>query len=142
MAAAKIWLLMQPVARFKIPIRDRMFTSNERYLDFIKKDSMRLRTLTCRFFNEILRMEKELTAASRRMTLPVAVLLAGHDEIVDNKKITEWFKELESDDKAIKIFDNMYHVMPFEDNIDPLINFITDWIKMREKSVEPQRVKN
>ena len=139
---AKLCLFINPEARFKIPIRDRMFTSNQRYLDFIKKDRMRLDTLTCRFFNEMLRMENELAGINHRISLPIAVMLAGHDEIVDNKKVKEWFNKLESGDKAIKVFDDMYHVMPFEENIDPLVGFITDWLEMREMSFEHQHFKN
>ena len=139
---AKICSFVHPRARFKIPIRDHMFTSNRRYTDFIKKDKMRLRSLTCRFFNEILRMEKEFADINHRLSLPVTVLLAGHDEIVDNKKVKEWFKRIESGDKAIKAFNDMRHVMPFEENIDPLIDFITGRLKTREMSFERQRVKN
>ncbi len=141
-AIAKICFVFCPKIRFKIPIRDHMFTSNERYLDFIKKDKMRLRTLTCRFFNEILRMEQELSGINHRIFLPVLVLLAGHDEIVDNEKIREWFKRLESGDKKIKVFGDLRHIIPFEDNIEPVINFITDWTKTREMSLEHKSVKN
>jgi len=95
-----------------------------------------------RFFNEMLRMEKEMTGINHRISVPVAVLLAGHDEIVDNRAIEEWFKKLQSDNKAIKLFEDMHHVMPFEDDIEPLITFISDWIGVREASVEHQRVKN
>jgi alpha-beta hydrolase superfamily lysophospholipase len=139
---AKACLFIYPKARFKIPIRDHMFTACERYLDFIKKDKMRMRSLTCRFFNEILRMERELTPISHKIRLPVAVLLAGNDEIVDNKKIEEWFKDLESDNKAIRVFDGLHHVMPFEKDIDPLVNFIDEWAKIREMPLEHKSFKN
>lgn len=139
---AKICFFLYSKIRFKIPIRDGMFTPNERYRDFIKEDKMRLRSLTCRFFNEILKMERQLSGINHRITLPVVVLLAGHDEIVDNGRIEEWFKKLESGDKTIKVFADMHHVMPFEENTDPLINFITDWTKARGMSFEPKSVKN
>ena len=119
-----------------------MFTSNKEYLDFIKKDTMRLRVLTSRFFNEILRMEEEMSSVNHMIAVPVTVLLAGYDEIVDNEKVKEWFKKLESSDKTIKVFDDLHHVMPFEDNIDSLIDFITDWIKERELSFESQSIKD
>jgi lysophospholipase len=139
---ARFCSIFYPRAHFKIPIRDHMFTQNRGYLDSIKKDIMRLRALTARFFNEIIRMEKELFSINRNITVPVAVFLAGHDEIVDNDRVKEWFESLESNDKTIKVFDDFYHVMPFEENIDLLIDFITDWIRMRELSFESQSIKN
>lgn len=141
-AIAKLCYLISPQIRFNIPIKDRMFTSNARYLDFIKKDKMRLRRLTCRFFNEILRMENELSGINFKTAPPILVLLAGEDDIVDNRKIKDWFRKLESADKTIKMFDDFYHVMPFEDNNDSLINFIADWVKAREASLEHESVSN
>ena len=141
-AIAKICYLVYPKTRFRIPIKDRMFTSNARYLDFIKNDQMRLKTLTCRFFNEILKMEEGFSNTNHRIHLPIVVLLAEHDEIVDNRRAKEWFRKLESNDKAIKVFDDFCHVMPFEDKCEPLVRFITDWIRERKPSFESQRVKN
>jgi len=141
-ALARACFLCCPEKRFKIPIMDRMFTSNERYLDFIKKDKMRIRGLTCRFLNGIIKMERDFGGINHRITLPVAVLLSGYDEIVDNERVKKWFEKVKSADKAIKIFEGMRHVMPFEDNIAPLVNFIADWIKIRETAVESPRVKN
>jgi acylglycerol lipase len=129
---ARIYSLFCPRSHFKIPIKDRMFTSNRRCLDIITKDTTRLKTLSLRFFREILRMERESSPINHKISLPVAVLLAGIDEIVDNKRVKEWFEKVESDDKAMKIFNDMHHVLPFEENIDPLISFITDWIGLHE----------
>jgi len=141
-AIAKLCCLISPQIRFNIPIKDRMFTSNTRYLDFIRKDKMRLRQLTCRFFNEIVRMEDEFSDINYKIALPVLVLLAGEDDIVDNRKTKDWFRKLASDDKTIKVFDDFCHVMPFEANNDSLINFIADWAKAREMSLEHESVRN
>lgn len=141
-AVAKICFSINPEIHFKIPIKDGMFTPNPAYLDFIKKDALRLRSLTVRFFNEILRMEKELSSVNHKITLPVLILLAGHDEITDNKKVEEWSGRLESGDKTIKVFDDFHHVMPFEEDIIPLTDFIVTWINEREPSFEGQSIKN
>jgi len=141
-AIAKMCYFVYPKISFKIPIKDRMFTSNKRYLDFIRKDTMRLRVLTAAFFSEILRMEKELSPINHKINVPVLVLLAGHDEIVDNDRVKEWLGRLKTNDKTIKLFSDFYHIMPFEENADPLIDFITDWINTRELSFESQSVKN
>jgi len=141
-AVVRACFFIDPGICFKIPIKDNMFTPNRRYLDFIGKDPMRLRSLTVRFFNEILRMERELSTTNHEIDAPVAVLLAGHDEIVDNKKVQEWFKRLRSKDKTIETFSGFHHVMPFEDDVTPLIDFITNWVGERELSFEGQSIKN
>lgn len=140
--AAKACSLFYPKARFKIPINDRMFTGSARYLDFIKNDKMRLRYLTCRFFNQIVRMENDFIPAGGNLLLPVIALLAGHDDIVDNERVRKWFSALPSRDKTIRVFDNFCHVMPFEEKIAPLIDCVHGWVKEREASFEIQSFKN
>jgi len=140
--AAKISSFFYPKAHFKIPINDRMFTDNKRYIDFIKNDKMRLRSLTCRFFNQIIRMETDFEAIKNKLLLPVVVLLAGHDEIVDNERVKKWFSGILSRDKAMRVFDGSYHVMPFEEDITPLVDCINDWVKEKEMSFESQSIKN
>lgn len=134
--------LFYPEARFKIPINDKMFTANTRYLDFIKNDKMRLSYLTCRFFNQIVRMENEFGQINNNVVLPLIVLLAGHDDIVDNERVRKWFNTLPSQDKTIRIFDDFHHIMPFEEEITPLLDCVEGWIKKREASFEIQSVKN
>ena len=76
------------------------------------------------------------------MLLPVVVLLAGHDEIVDNERVKKWFSGILSRDKAMRVFDGSYHVMPFEEDITPLVDCINDWVKEKEMSFESQSIKN
>ena len=141
-AIARIYALFRPEFHFKIPIKDSMFTPNKRHLDFITNDNMRLRMLSLRFFKEILRMERETSSINHEISLPTIVLLAGTDEIVDNGRVKEWFKRVNSLDKTMKIFDGMHHVLPFEENITPLTSIITDWVKTREFSFESLGVKD
>ncbi|MBU4376712.1 MAG: lysophospholipase [Candidatus Omnitrophica bacterium] len=140
--AARACSLVYPKAYFKIPIKDRMFTDNSRYLDFIRSDKMRLGSLTCRFFKEILRMENDFAFKSNELFLPVLVLLAGHDEIVDNRKIHNWFDSLPAEDKTIKTFTNFHHVMPFEEDTSPILDAISGWIKKRKVPLAVQSIKN
>ncbi|MDD5680216.1 MAG: alpha/beta fold hydrolase [Candidatus Omnitrophica bacterium] len=139
---AKVSSCLYPGARFKIPINDRMFTDNQRYIDFIISDKMRLRSLTTRFFNQIIRMETDFEAIKNGLLLPVILLFAGHDEIVDNERVRRWFNGILSQDKTIRVFDNFHHVMPFEEDITPLVDCINSWAGERESSVEVQNVKN
>ncbi len=134
--------LFYPKGRLKIPINDSMFTDNDRYRSFIRSDKMRLRSLTCRFFREILRMENDFTSWGNELFLPVLVLLAGHDEIVDNTRVRRWFNALQIEEKAIKAFTDFHHVMPFEENTMPLLDAISDWTKERELSFAGQNIKN
>ncbi len=140
--AVKAGSLFYPKIRFRIPIRGRMFTDNPRYRDFIENDSVRLRSLTSRFFQQIMRMEADFEPIKNSLLLPVMVMLAGHDEIVDNIRVKKWFGEVLSRDKVMRVFEDFHHIMPFEEDITLLIDCITDWVKEKEASFESQSIKN
>lgn len=140
--AIKACSFFYPKAHFRIPIKDHMFTDNERYLDFIRNDKTRLGSLTCRFFKEILRMESDFALKSNDFFSPVLVLLAGHDEIVDNGKIHNWFNSLPSEDKTIKTFADFHHVLPFEKDPSALLDAISGWVKERNAPFAVQSIKN
>lgn len=141
-AIARICLCLKPRMHFTIPIKDGMFTTNAKYLSLIKNDKMRLRTLSARFFNQIIKMENEMSPLNHQIEIPVLVLLAGHDDIVDNKKVEQWFGRLISKDKELRIFSDFHHVMPFEEDSRPLADFISHWAKSREASGEKQYIES
>jgi len=141
-AVARLCHIINPQIRFKIPIKDAMFTKSPAYLEFIGNDSLRLRSLTTRFFDEILKLESRFEGKNHRIPVPVLLMLAGKDDIIDNGKVKEWFSRLETDDKEMRIFEGFSHVMPFEDEIGQLVDCITGWIAERKSLVEDTSLKN
>ena len=86
-------------------------------------------------------MENDFSSSANELFLPVLVLLAGHDEIVDNARVKRWFNALPIGEKAIKTFADFRHVMPFEEDVTPLSEAVSDWMKERE-AVASQNIKN
>lgn len=121
-------ILFRPNSTLKIPIEDRMFTSNEKYLKHIKVDPMRLHYIPAQHLLEIAKMDRFVKAALRNLRLPVLLMLAGIDEIIDTGSIKKWYEKLPSQDKTIKIYEDFYHLLTFEEKADGVMDEISGWI--------------
>ena len=129
--------LFRPRKLFGVPLEDHMFTKNPKYLDFIKKDDLKLKKVTARFFFETGKMDIHFKSIAHRIHIPVLVLLAGEDQIVDNQKVKKWFHEISSKDKTLKIYHDCYHSLQFEKEAKTITNYIANWIR-REDSLSAE----
>lgn len=127
----KLSILFRPHSLLKIPIKDAMFTSNEKYLKYINGDSLRLRYIPASHLLEIARMGRHLKTASNNIKLPVLLMLAGIDEIIDTNRIRKWYEDLPSSDKTIKFYKDYHHILTFEKDADKVMDDISDWIWAR-----------
>ena len=127
-------ILFKPNSMVRMPIEDHMFTSNEKYLKHIKTDPMRLHYVPARHLLEISKMDRAVKAASGNLRLPILLMLAGIDEIIDTKSISGWYRKLPSEDKTIRIYGNFHHLLTFEEDAAAVMDEISDWIWKRSNA--------
>lgn len=127
-------ILFRPNSLLKIPIKDRMFTSNEKYLKHIKKDALRLYYIPAAHLLEIIKMDKSVKNALRNMHIPVLLMLAGIDEIIDTEGVKRWYQKLPSSDKTIKVYKDCHHILTFEENASMVLEDVADWIWARSNA--------
>ena len=127
----KLSILFRPNSMIKVPIKDAMFTSNERYLDYIKDDPLRLRHIPAQHLLEIAKIERRLKDASGNIKLPVLLMLAGIDEIIDTGGAKRWYEKLPSPDKTLKFYEGYHHLLTFEAEASRVMGDIAVWIKGR-----------
>jgi alpha-beta hydrolase superfamily lysophospholipase len=108
-----------------------MFTSNEKYLKYIEKDALRLRDIPAQNILEIAKMGGRLKKASGNIKLPVLLMLAGIDEIIDTEKTKRWFEALPSADKTLKFYKDYHHILTFEEDASVAMDDIASWIERR-----------
>ncbi len=122
---------INPKKKIDTPLRDDMFTRNEKYIKFIKNDTLNLHQLTARFYRELVLMDMALARNIFGVDIPILVLLAEDDEIIDNKAMVKWHDRLKASDKTLKQFPGTCHFLPFQENVGEIIEYIAAWIKMR-----------
>ncbi len=125
---------LSPKRRMGIPLRDDMFTTNARYIDYMKADPLKLHYLTARFYKELTLMDLYLGKKINKTNLPMLTVLAGDDKIVDNDAVAAWHNRLAVRDKTIKVFEGTCHFLPFQENLDEIVGYIADWIRERIKN--------
>jgi alpha-beta hydrolase superfamily lysophospholipase len=132
-AAAKVAIafdaLFRPTTRHKIPIKDEMFTSAVERLEYIGGDPLRLRRVTARFYLENAKLDRFLKKRGRQWTASTQLLLAEHDEIVDNRRLREMFELLRTEPKKVRIYTGCKHSLQFE-RPGKVAKDIVDWIRV------------
>ena len=124
-------ILFKPDSMVKVPIKDGMFTSNEKCLKHIKNDPLRLRYMPARHFLEIAKMDKSVKDAAHNIKLPVLLMLAGIDGIIDTGFAKRWYKKLPSKDKTLSVYKDFYHILTFEEEPEEVMKEISEWIWVR-----------
>jgi alpha-beta hydrolase superfamily lysophospholipase len=120
--------LIRPGAQHPIPIEDEMFTSVPRYLDYIANDPLRLREVTARFYLESVKLDRFLRKRGYQWTAPTQLLLAEHDDIIDNRRLGAMFESLRIESKKVKMYSGCKHLLLFESPAE-VADDISGWIQ-------------
>jgi alpha-beta hydrolase superfamily lysophospholipase len=122
--------LTAPRRLFPVPLSDpQLFTATPRWQEFIRDDPLSLRQATARFFVESVRLDAYLRFAVPRVRLPVLLLLAEQDRIIDNGRTRAFFDSLPSPDKEIHEYGGAHHTLEFEADPEPFLADLLHWLQ-------------
>jgi len=122
---------IRPTAPIPTPIEPEMFTTTPQYLDYIRRDPLRLRYASARFFFETVRLDwhNERMIADNRT--PILLLLAENDRIIDNPAVREFLEQSGSDSLDIIDYENQTHSIQF-DAVERMVGDMHRWIGERQ----------
>lgn len=83
---------------------------------------------TARWFTETLGAQARVQGAAGEWTLPVLVMAAGEDALVDNPATQRFVDAIPVEDKTWKLWDGMYHELLHETIQAEVEATITDWL--------------
>lgn len=118
-----------PRKYFEIPLKPEQYTGNPGFRAFVAEDPDRLLEATARFFFETARMDKLVHKVASGIHVPVLVLQAGRDEIVDVDGLRDWFGKVASRDKTFKVYPDFAHILEFEERRDEYVADLLAWLK-------------
>jgi lysophospholipase len=114
---------------FEIPIAPEMFTANRKYLDYIESDPLRLKAATSRFFFENFLLSWKAVLAARSLTLPMLLILAQSDRIVNVERVRRWYARVPEGQKSLHVFERALHSLDFEPLLfEEYVAVMLDWI--------------
>ena len=131
MAKIGMAMLYERRRHFDIPLNDpELFTSVPRWQAFFQSDGPTLRQCTAGFFLASRRMDKIIQGLGKKPPIPIHLLLAGDERIVDNGKTTAFIERLDWPETRITNYPTARHSLEFEPDPEPyfhdLVTFINE----------------
>jgi alpha-beta hydrolase superfamily lysophospholipase len=121
--------LVSPQRLFPVPLQDaELFTATPRWQQFIRDDPYSLRQATARFFAASVFLDRALRSAPSKVRIPVLLLLAGKDRIIDNDLTRRYVERFATDDKEILEYPGASHTLEFEADPNSFIQDIRAWL--------------
>lgn len=124
-------MVADPDKRFDIPLNDAdLFTAEPRWNRFIAADPLTLRQATAAFYLASRRLDKTCARLCESAAVPVHLLLAGDERIIDNAATLRFVRDLNWPFCRITTYDHARHSLEFEPPpctyVADLISFIED----------------
>jgi alpha-beta hydrolase superfamily lysophospholipase len=116
--------------RIAIPLRNpALFTDNPTWQAFIAEDASTLREITWRFARE----DRTLTHYARQsapfLKMPLLLMLAGRDQIIDNRRVVDFYERVPNGNKTIIEYPNAAHTLEFEPDPQPYFVELIGWLR-------------
>jgi alpha-beta hydrolase superfamily lysophospholipase len=121
--------LVSPTRRFEIPLNDaHLFTDTPKWQDFIRHDPLALRCATARLLVESVRLDRLLRRAHQQIDVPILIMLAGRDRIIDNVRTRRLVEQFRSPDLEVLEYAEAGHTLEFETNPEVFIGDLQNWL--------------
>lgn len=114
---------------FPIPLNDpALFTANPERQTFIGSDTHRLTAVTARFLYHSRLLDRHVRIVDQRFLCPVKLILAQHDQIIDNPRTLNLFRSWRAPKKQLTHYANAHHTLEFEPDPTPYFDRLLEWI--------------
>src|SRR5262249_46271974 len=121
--------LTTPTRYFPIPLNDpALFTANPERREYIAKDPLALREATARFLAASRKFDLYLRRVPQTVRVPVLLMLAGEDQIIDNSRTRRYVERFATDDRTVIEYPGAHHTLEFEPDPTPMFADLTRWI--------------
>ena len=122
--------LLSPKRTYPIPLNDpNLFTATPDRKKFIHDDPLALREASARLLFESGRMDVYLRFAARHVAVPVLLLLAEHDRIIDNAATRRFAERFATVDVTVIEYPGAHHTLEFEPGGPPLVSDLLRWLE-------------
>lgn len=101
-------------ARVELPITTEMFTRTPRHRAYIANDPERVTAVTARFLRVSRTIDRRLREGLPALAAPVLLLLAEHDEIVDNARTRALLERLPAGRLRVALYEGATHAIQLD----------------------------
>jgi alpha-beta hydrolase superfamily lysophospholipase len=127
-----------PGRLFPVPLNDpELFTTTPEWLEFLRNDPLAVREATARFLAHSVRLGGYLRFVRAHVTVPVLLLLAGRDRIVDNADTRRYVESLASPDMTVIEYPEAHHTLEFEPRPHRYLDDVIGWLGRQTDTAKP-----
>ena len=117
---------------FDIPLNDPdLFTSQPQWIKFLQADELSLRQVTASFFLATRRMDSVLRDLPKGDPMPLHLMVAGRDQIIDSEKTVKFVRDLHWPETRITRYPEARHTLEFEPVCEEYGEDLVEWIKAK-----------
>ena len=121
--------LVVPRTLFTIPLTNPdLFTATPRWQEYIRTDPLSLREATARLLVESVRLDGYLRWSTDHVRVPLLMLLAERDRIIDNVKTRQFVARFPAPKEIIE-YRGAHHTLEFEPHPDRWIGDLLRWLE-------------
>lgn len=121
--------LFRPRKLFPIPLNDpEYFTAHPRWQEFLRQDPLRLHHASARLLIESARLDGYLRFVPKYVHVPVLLLLAGQDKIINNTKTKTYVRKFATTDQQIHEYPEAHHTLEFEPDPSVFLSDLIHWL--------------
>ena len=111
-----------------IPLNEpELFTANPDRIEYIRRDRLSLTECPAALMWASFILDCRIRRAAGKLVVPVFMMLAQHDRIVDNDGLMRFYAELGSMGKQIKVYAGAHHTLEFESDPATIFADMTAW---------------
>jgi alpha-beta hydrolase superfamily lysophospholipase len=121
--------LVAPRRQFPVPLDDpELFTASPQWHQFLRDDPLTLHRATARFLVESVRLDIALRRAPGSINVPVLLLLAEKDRIIDNAPTRRFVERFATTDQEVIEYGGAHHTLEFEPDPGQFISDLQRWL--------------
>ncbi len=114
----------------RIPLDDpALFTGVSAWQDFIRQDPLALHEATLSFLKASLLLDQELDRLAEGVSQATLVMLAGRDQIIDNRATRRLLDRWGSPHLAVKEYPEARHTLEFEPGREAIFSDLIAWLQ-------------
>lgn len=114
-----------------VPYGPELLTRNKETQIKLKQDPFRVINLSADIYKHVYFLSLKAKSYAKGLSEPVLMLIAGKDMVCSGKSMENFFSKLKVSDKSKKIYTNSFHDLFVEDEINCVVNDISQWVKER-----------
>lgn len=131
-------MVSAPLKLYDIPLNDpELFTSVPEKVKFLREDKHQIHQATAGFYLASRRMDKISYKLGSAPPVPVHLMLAHDERIIDNEKTRAFVRDLHWDHGTITTYRNSRHTLEFDPDRECFLDDLVNWMSSLSAKAPP-----